>query len=66
MDIERELGRLEAWERDILPHALAGDAQAAFTVLDIIEEKFILLGLAEAYPTSKASIPSRADGRRNT
>jgi hypothetical protein len=29
MDIERELERLEAWIRDLMPAALAGDAQAA-------------------------------------
>ena len=53
MDPEREWARLEQWVADILPAALAGDAQAAFTVIDIIEEKTILLGLAPAYPTSR-------------
>lgn len=49
--IVRALERLEEWVTDILPDALAGDAQAAFTILDLIEEKAILLGLAPAYPT---------------
>jgi hypothetical protein len=49
----RELERLEEWVCDILPDALAGDAQAAFTVIDIIEEKFVLLGIVAAYPTSR-------------
>ena len=53
LDTVRELERLEEWVVDILPDALAGDAQAAFTVIDIIEEKTILLGLAEAYPAAK-------------
>ena len=53
MDPEREWARLEQWVADILPAALDGDAQAAFTVIDIIEEKTILLGLAPAYPTSR-------------
>jgi hypothetical protein len=53
LDTVRELERLEEWVVDILPDALAGDAQAAFTVIDIIQEKTILLGLAEAYPAAK-------------
>jgi hypothetical protein len=44
--------RLEEWAVDILPDALAGDAQAAFTVIDIIEEKTILLGLGSGISDS--------------
>lgn len=46
MDIERELERLEEWIADLMPDALV-DAQAAFQVLDILDEMAALLGLGE-------------------